>query len=104
MHAGGVLLLSCAIYNSSNTVIANKRPLSGAVVDNLHIGRNIQVKWCSPSVLQDVARNTTQVEIIVKLDDVSHAGGFLHAHMGNTINARTHLFSTVSSTKTGSTC
>lgn len=42
VHAGGVLLLSCAIYNSFSIVIANEWPLSGAVADYFHVNSNIQ--------------------------------------------------------------
>lgn len=101
VHAGGVLLLSCAIYNSFSTVIASEWPLSGAVADHLHVNGNIQGAWYSPSVLQEVARNTTYLENIAKLDNVSYAGGILPADMGNAINARTHLFGTYASTETG---
>lgn len=69
------MVLSGAIDNSFNTVIANRRSLSGAIADHPHIGRNIQAAWCLPSALQDVARNTTQIENIAKLDNVSYASG-----------------------------
>ena len=101
VHAGGVLLLSCAIYNSFSTVTANEWPLSGAIADNLHVNGNIQAAWYSPSVLQDVARNTTYLETIAKLNNVSYAGGILPADMGNATNARTRLFGTFTSTETG---
>ena len=101
VHAGGVLLLSCAIYNSFTTVIANEWPLSGAIADHLHVNGNIQAAWYSPSVLQDVSRNPTYLENIAKLDNVSYAGGILPADMGNAINARTRLFGTYASTETG---
>ena len=101
VHAGGVLLLSCAIYNSFTTVIANECPLSGAIADHLHVHGNVQAAWYSPSVLQDVARNASYLENIAKLDNVSYAGGVLPADMGNAINSRTRLFGTYASTETG---
>lgn len=52
-------------------------------------------------MLQDVARNTTYLENIAKLDNVSYAGGILPAGMGNAINARTRLFGTFALTETG---
>ena len=45
VHAGGVLLLSCAIYNSFTTVIANEWALSGAIANHLHVYGNIQAAW-----------------------------------------------------------
>ena len=101
VHAGGVLLLSCAIYNSFAMVISNEWPLSGAVANHLHVKGSIQAAWYSPSVLQDVARNPTYLENIAKLDNVSYAGGILPADTGNAINARTRLFGTFASTETG---
>ena len=94
VHAGGVLLLSCAIYNSFTTVIANEWPLSGAIADHLHVHGNVQAAWYSPSVLQDIARNASYLENIAKLDNVSYAGGILPADMGNAIKTRTRLFGT----------
>ena len=102
VHAGGVFLLSCAIYNSFTPVIANEWPLSGATADHLHVNGNVQAAWYSPSVLQEVARNPTYLENIAdKLDHVSFAGGILPAHVGNPISARTLLFGTYVSTETG---
>ena len=101
VHAGGVLLLSCAIYNSFTTVIANEWPLRGAVADHLHVHGNIQAAWYSPSVLQDVARNSAHLRNIAKLDHVSYAGGILPAETGEAIKTRTRLFGTYASTETG---
>lgn len=101
VHAGGVLLLSCAIYNSFTAVIANEWPLSGADADYLHLNGNIQAAWYSPSVLQDVARDNTFLENIAKLENISYAGGILPEHLGDAINARTRLFGTFASTETG---
>ena len=101
VHAGAVLLLSCAIYNSFTTVIVNEWPLNGAIANHLHVHGNIQAAWYSPSVLQEVARNTTYLENIAKLDNVSYAGGILPLDIGNAINARTRLFGIFASTETG---
>ena len=101
VHAGSVLLLSCAIYNSFTAVIANEWPLSGAIADHLHVNGNIQAAWYSPSVLHEVARNTTYLKNIAKLDNVSYAGAILPADVGNAINAHTRLFGVYASTETG---
>lgn len=101
VHAGGVLLLSCAIYNAFTTVIANEWPLSGAIADHLHVNGDIQAAWYSPSVLQEVARNTTYLKNIANLDNVSYASGILPEAMGNAIGAHTRLFGTYASTETG---
>ena len=101
VHAGGVLLLSCAIYNSFTSVIANEWPLSGATADHIHVHGNVQAAWYSPSVLQDVFRNDGYLQNIARLDNVSYAGGILPIHMGNAIRTRTRLFGTYASTETG---
>ena len=101
VHAGGVLLLSCAIYYSFSIVIANDWPLDGKAANYLHANGNVQAAWYSPSVLVDTARDPTYLENISKLDNVSYAGGILPIHVGKAIRARTHLFGTYASTETG---
>ena len=101
VHAGGVLLISSAIYNAFTMVIANDWPLTGADADYIHVNGNVQAAWYSPSVLQDVTRNPVYLEHIAKLDNISYAGGILPAHVGEAINKRTRLFGTFASTETG---
>ena len=101
VHAGGVLLLSSAIYLGFTMVIANDWPLSGANADYVHNNGNVHAAWYSPSVLQDVARNSNYLRNIAKLDNVAYAGGILPAHIGDAINERTRLFGTFASTETG---
>ena len=52
-------------------------------------------------MLQDVARNSTYLENIAKLDNVSYAGGILPAETGEAIKTRTRLFGIYASTETG---
>lgn len=101
VHGGGVFVLSCAIFNSFTLVTANDWPLSGATADYYHRNGNIQAAWYSPSVLQDVTRNSTFLENIARLDNISYAGGILPIHIGKAINERTHLFGIYASTETG---
>ena len=101
VHAGGAHILSSGIYNDFVPVIPARWPLRGADANHLHMHGNVQAAWYSPSVLIDVARNSTFLENISNLSNVSYSGGILPTDVGDAISRRTRLFGSMASTETG---
>ena len=101
VHAGGAHILSSSIYNDFVPVIPAEWPLRRADADYLHTQGNIQAAWYSPSVLADIARNSTSLKNVSRLSNVSYSGSILPIEVGDAISRHTRLFGSMASTETG---
>lgn len=101
VHAGGAHILSSGIYNDFVPVIPGQWPLRAADANHLHMHGNVQAAWYSPSILIDISRDSTFLENMRNLCNVSYSGGILPTDVGNAISRHTRIFGSMASTETG---
>lgn len=100
-HCAGISMLLPASILGGFTIVLGPFPPSADTVNAIHLHGNVQESCMAPFTLVDLVKDSSHLENLRKLEQVTYGGGSLPQAVGNLVSARTKLANVLGTTEGG---